>query len=75
MHTPIHQYDDLESLGYKGFAVGFCGEFSQVIGTSTTLKLYTPPFLQYLNGVIVARKPDVITLVACTKDLLSPRCV
>lgn len=55
------QFDELETLGFTGFAVGFSGRFSQIIGTTTTLKLFTPQFLNYLYGMIVAGRLSIRT--------------
>ena len=50
----IMQFSELEELGYKGFAIAFHGGKSQLVGTSSVIKTFTPPFLEYLHAVIVA---------------------
>ena len=39
-----------------GFAIGFNEENTQVVGTSTTLKCFTPQIVEYLHAMIVAGK-------------------
>lgn len=51
---PVLQYDELEGLGFVGFALAFFEEKSQIVGTSSTLKCFTPEFVEYLHAVIIA---------------------
>ena len=37
-------------LGFVGFAIGFNEENTQVVGTSTTLKCFTPQIVEYNNN-------------------------
>jgi len=48
----VFQYDDLECLGFKGFAVAFREEYAQVIGTSGTVESFTPAVHEYLHALI-----------------------
>ena len=48
------QFSELEELGYKGFAIGFHGGKSQLVGTLSILETFTPHFLEYLHAVIIA---------------------
>lgn len=50
----IMQFSELEELGYKGFAIGFHGAKSQLVGTSSILQTFTPHLLEYLHAVVVA---------------------
>ena len=44
----------MEELGFVGFSIGFYEEFSQVVGTSGTLKCFTPELVEYLHAVVIA---------------------
>ena len=48
------QFSELEELGYKGFAIAFHSGKSQLVGTTSVLKSFTPHVLEYLHAVIVA---------------------
>lgn len=53
--TSMHiQFSELEELGYNGFAIAFHKGKSQLVGTSSVLKSFTPHVLEYLHAVIVA---------------------
>ena len=44
----------MEELGFVGFSIGFYEECSQVVGTSATLKCFTPELVEYLHAVVIA---------------------
>ena len=48
------QFNELEELGFIGFSIGFYDECSWVVGTSATLKCFTPELLEYLHAVVIA---------------------
>ena len=48
------QFSELEELGYKGFAIAFHSGNSQLAGTSSVVKSFTPEVLEYLHAVTVA---------------------
>ena len=52
--VPFNPSSELEELGYKGFAIGFHGAKSQLVGTSSILQTFTPHLLEYLHAVVVA---------------------
>ena len=51
------QFSELEDLGYKGFAIAFQGAKSQLVGTPSTLKSFSPQLLEYLHAVVVSAGP------------------
>lgn len=52
MHTSL-QYDELEDLGFRGFAIGFKNEYTQIVGTSEMLKAFSPPLVEYLHAQVI----------------------
>ena len=50
------QYDELDGLGFKGFAVAFYREYAQVIGTSGTVETFTPVVHEYFHGLVTVGK-------------------
>ena len=47
------QYVELEDLGFRGFAIGFHKEYTQIVGTSQILKAFSPKMVEYLHAEIV----------------------
>ena len=37
----LMQYDELEDLGFQGFAIGFHKEYTQIVGTSQSSKVFS----------------------------------
>ena len=50
------QYDELENLGFKGFAAGFYQECSQIVGTSSTLQCFSPAVIEWLHALVTVGK-------------------
>ena len=46
--------NELDTLDYMGIAVAFSQENTITIGTSTTLKCFTPAFVEYVHAVVIA---------------------
>ena len=46
------QFDELEGLGYKGFAIGFNEGCSEIVGTSRTQTCFTPPVLEWIHALV-----------------------
>ena len=59
------QFSKLEELGYKGFAIGFHGAKSQLVGTSSILQTFTPHLLEYLHAVVVAGTYIIVKSAIC----------
>ena len=50
----ILQFTELECLGYNGFAIAFCGEKRQLVGTQSVLPSFSPRVLEYLHAIVIA---------------------
>ena len=49
MHT---QLDEVDDLGFKGFAIGFYEQWSEIVGTSGTKNYFTPPVLEWMHALV-----------------------
>ena len=50
------QFEELEGLGYVGFSLAFLEGKSQIMGTSSVMKCFSPELIEYLHAVMVAGK-------------------
>ena len=50
------QFAELKSLGYKGFAVTFCGGKTQLIGPDAIIASFSSKVLDYLHALVVGGK-------------------
>ena len=50
----VLQFNDLEELGFVGFAIGFREEKTHIVGTSTTSVCFKPKVIEYLHAMIMA---------------------
>ena len=48
------QFQELEELGYEGFAIAFYKECTELVGTRLTVNCFNPPLIEYLHAVIVS---------------------
>ena len=48
------QFQELEELGYEGFAVAFYKECTELVGTRLTVNCFNPALIEYLHAVIVS---------------------
>ena len=53
--------NELEALGYRGVALIFSQEHTITIGTSTTLKCFTPEFIEYIHAEVTIGKYNTET--------------
>ena len=68
---PVLQYDELEGLGFVGFALAFFEDKSEIVGTSSTLKCFTPELVEYLHAVMIAGWfVCLATVTQCIRALL-----
>ena len=56
MYVYFVQFDELEEIGFTGFAVAFLEEKTQIVGTSSVMKCFTPQFVDYIHSVMIAGK-------------------
>ena len=49
MHT---QFDEVEDLDFKGFAIGFYEQWSEILGTSGTKNCFTSPVLEWMHALV-----------------------
>lgn len=50
------QFDALDGIGFKGFAVCYHKEYAQVIGTSGTVESFTPAVHEYFHALVTVGK-------------------
>ena len=48
------QFQELEELGYQGFAVAFYKECTELVGTRMTVNCFNPALIEYLHAIIVS---------------------
>ena len=48
------QLQELEELGYEGFAVAFYKECTELVGTRLTVNCFNTALIEYLHAVIVS---------------------
>ena len=54
-HVDAMQFEELQSLGYKGFAIAFGNGLgsSQLVGTQSVVSSFTVELCQYLYGIVI----------------------
>ena len=57
------QFQDLERIGYSGFALGYFQEDIQLVGTQAAINSISSALLEYLHAVIVAGKEIYETIM------------
>uniref|UniRef100_A0A1X7UBE0 PHD-type domain-containing protein n=2 Tax=Amphimedon queenslandica TaxID=400682 RepID=A0A1X7UBE0_AMPQE len=61
------KFNELETLGFNGFAIAFSGEDVDIVGTSASMKCFKPEFIDYVCSVIKAANPPVnINAATCS---------
>ena len=50
----LKQFEELERLGFEGFAIGFYKECSDLAGTKQAINCVNAALLEYLHAVIVS---------------------
>ena len=48
------QFQELEELGYQGFAVALYKECTELVGTRMTVNCFNPALIEYLHAIIVS---------------------
>ena len=61
------QFDELEELGFIGFALAFLEEKSQIVGASSTLHCFSPQIVEYLHALLITgiMRFHIVTIVLC----------
>ncbi|CAI8008630.1 hypothetical protein GBAR_LOCUS5901, partial [Geodia barretti] len=58
----VFLYDELDGLGFKGFAVAFHKEYAQIIATSGTVETFTPAVHEYLHALVTVAHPPPLQM-------------
>ena len=50
------QYDELDAMGFRGFAVAYHKEYAQVVGTLGILESFIPAVHEYFHALVTVGK-------------------
>ena len=68
-YNKFAQFQELESLGFSGFAIGFYEDKMELVSTSSMSKSFTPQMIEYLHALTITGEVIFVVDYICIKQL------